>query len=55
MKSVFAVVKRMLSSNIVTFIVTAAIVFCAITSGDSEVALSNGNYTWLAAAMAPFS
>ncbi len=54
MKSVFAVVKRMLSSNIVTFIVTAAIVFCATTSGDSEVALSNGNYTWLAAAMAPF-
>lgn len=54
MRSVFAVVKRLLSSNIITFIVTAAVVLCATTSGDSEVALSNGNYTWLAAAMAPF-
>ncbi len=54
MKPIFAVVKRMLSSNIITFIITAAVVFCATTSGDSEVALSNGNYTWLAAAMAPF-
>lgn len=54
MRSVFAVVKRMLSSNIITFIVTAVVVLCATTSGDSEVALSNGNYTWLAAAMSPF-
>lgn len=54
MRSVFAVVKRLLSSNIITFIVTAAVVLCATTSGDSKLALSNGNYTWLAAAMAPF-
>lgn len=54
MRSVFTVVKRMLSSNIITFIVTAVVVICATTSGDSEAALSNGNYTWLAAVMAPF-
>lgn len=54
MRSVFAVIKRMLAGNIITYIVTAAVVVCATTSGDSEAALSNGNYTWLAAVMAPF-
>ncbi len=54
MKSVSAVVKRMLAGNIITYIVTAAVVVCATASGDSDIALSNGNYTWLAALMAPF-
>lgn len=29
-------------------------VVCATTSGDSAIALSNGNYTWLLAALTPF-
>lgn len=34
--------------------VTAVVVLCATTSDDSRIALSNGNYTWLLALMAPF-
>ena len=54
MKSILAIVKRIYSSNIISFILTAAVVLCATTSGDAEIALSNGNYTWLLAALAPF-
>lgn len=54
MTATFAIIKRLLASNKVSFIVTAAVVLCATTSGDSKIALSNGNYTWLIAAMTPF-
>ena len=54
MASIFAIVKRMLSSNKVSFIVTGVVVLCATTSGSASIALSNGNYTWLLALMAPF-
>lgn len=54
MKSIFAVVKRLLSSNKISFVITALVVLCATTSGDSATALSNGNYTWLLALMSPF-
>ena len=49
MKSTFAIVKRLLASNKISFIITALVVLCATSSGD--VVLSNGNYTWLLAVM----
>lgn len=52
MTSIFAIVKRLLASNKIGFIITALVVLCATSSG--EVVLSNGNYTWLLAIMTPF-
>lgn len=52
MTAVFAVVKRLLASNKISFIVTALVVLCATSSGD--IVLSNGNYTWLLAVLTPF-
>ena len=52
MTAVFAVVKRLLASNKISFILTVLVVICATSSGD--VVLSNGNYTWLLAGMTPF-
>ena len=52
MKATFAIVKRLLASNKISFIITALVVLCATSSGD--VVLSNGNYTWLLAIMTPF-
>ena len=43
MTAIFAIVKRLLSSNKISFILTAFVVLCATSSG--EVVLSNGNYT----------
>lgn len=54
MTAIFAIIKRLFASNKVSFIITAVVVLCATTSGDSKVALSNGNYTWLLAIMTPF-
>lgn len=54
MKPIFAVIKRLFASNKVSFMITAVVVLCAATSGDSKIALSNGNYTWLLAIMTPF-
>lgn len=54
MAAIFAVIKRLFASNKVSFIITAVVVLCATTSGDSKIALSNGNYTWLLAVMTPF-
>ena len=52
MTATFAIVKRLLASNKISFIITALVVLCATSSGD--IILSNGNYTWLLAAMTPF-
>ena len=52
MTAVFSIVKRLLASNKVSFIITAIVVLCAASSGD--VALSNGKYTWLLAVLTPF-
>lgn len=52
MKVIFAIVKRLLNSNKISFIITTLVVLCATTSGD--VALSNGNYIWLLAVLTPF-
>ena len=52
MTAVFAIVKRLLASNKISFIITALVVLCATSSGD--VVLSNGNYTWLLAVLTPF-
>ena len=52
MKATFAIVKRLLASNKISFIIMALVVLCATSSGD--VVLSNGNYTWLLAVMMPF-
>lgn len=52
MTAIFAIIKRLLVSNKISFIITALVVFCATSSGN--VALSNGNYTWLLALMTPF-
>ena len=54
MKATFSIVKRLLASNKISFIITAVVVLCATTSGDSAIALSNGNYTWLLAVLTPF-
>ena len=51
MTAIFAIVKRLLASNKVSFILTSLVVLCATSSGD--VVLSNGNYTWLLAALTP--
>ena len=47
MKATFAIVKRLLASNKISFIIMALVVLCATSSGD--VVLSNGKYTWLLA------
>ena len=52
MTAIFAIVKRLLASNKISYIVTALVVLCATSSG--ETVLSNGNYTWLLAVFAPF-
>ena len=52
MRAVFAVVKRLLASNKISFIITAVVTVCATSSG--ETVLSNGNYTWLLAVLSPF-
>lgn len=52
MTAIFSIVKRLLSSNKISFILTAIVVLCATSSG--EVALSNGNYTWLLTVLTPF-
>lgn len=52
MRSVFAIVKRLIASNKISFILTALVVLCATSSG--EAVLSNGNYTWLLAVLTPF-
>ena len=52
MTAVYAVVKRLLASNKISFIITALVVLCATSSGD--VVLSNGNYSWLLAVFTPF-
>lgn len=52
MTAAFAIVKRLLASNKISFIITALVVLCATSSGD--VVLSNGNYTWLLAVLTPF-
>ena len=54
MKATLSIVKRLLASNKISFIITAVVVLCATTSGDSAIALSNGNYTWLLAVLTPF-
>ncbi|RKI65481.1 hypothetical protein D7V91_14190 [bacterium 1xD42-67] len=54
MKATFSIVKRLLASNKISFIITAVVVLCTTTSGDSAIALSNGNYTWLLAVLTPF-
>ena len=52
MTALYAVVKRLLASNKISFIITALVVLCATSSGD--VVLSNGNYSWLLAVFTPF-
>lgn len=52
MTATFAIVKRLLASNKISFIITALVVLCATSSGD--VVLSNGNYSWLLAVFTPF-
>ena len=52
MTAILAIIKRLLASNKISFILTAAVVVCATSSG--ETVLCNGNYTWLLAVMAPF-
>lgn len=52
MTSIFAIVKRLIVSNKISFILTALVVLCATSSG--EAVLSNGNYTWLLAVLTPF-
>lgn len=52
MTAIFAIVKRLLVSNKISFMITALVALCATSSGDTV--LSNGNYTWLLAAFTPF-
>jgi permease len=52
MTAIFAIIKRLLASNKISFIITVLVVLCATSSGD--VVLSNENYTWLLALLTPF-
>ena len=52
MTAIYGVVRRLLASNKISFIITALVVLCATSSGD--VVLSNGNYSWLLAVFTPF-
>lgn len=52
MRAILAVIKRLLASNKISFIITAFVVLCATSSGD--IVLSNGNYTWLLSVFTPF-
>lgn len=52
MTATIAIVKRLIASNKISFLITALVAFSATSSGD--VVLSNGNYTWLLAVMPPF-
>ena len=52
MTAIFAIVKRLLASNQISFILTALVALCATSSGS--IVLSNGNYTWLLAVLTPF-
>ncbi len=52
MTAIFAIVKRLLASNKISFILTALVVLCATSSGN--VILSKGNYSWLLAVLTPF-
>lgn len=52
MTAIFAIVKRLLASNKISFMITTFVTLCATSSGD--VVLSNGNYTWLLALFTPF-
>lgn len=52
MTAIFAIVKRLIAGNKISFIITGLVVLCATSSGD--VVLSNGNYTWLLAVLTPF-
>lgn len=52
MSAIFSITKQLLSSNKISYILTALVVLCATSSG--EVVLSNGNYTWLLAVLTPF-
>lgn len=52
MIATFAIVKRLIGSNKISFIMTAFVVLCATSSGN--IVLSSGNYTWLLAVLTPF-
>lgn len=52
MTAIFTIVKRLLASNKIGFILTAFVLLYATSSGD--VVLSNGNCTWLLAVLTPF-
>ncbi len=52
MTAIFSIIKRLIASNKISFILTALVALCATSSGD--VVLSNGNYTWLLAVLTPF-
>ncbi len=52
MTAIFTIVKRLIASNRLSFIITAIVTIFATSSG--ETVLSNGNYTWLLAGMTPF-
>lgn len=54
MTATLSIVKRLLASNKISFVITAAVALCATTASDAAVALSRGNYTWLLAVMTPF-
>ena len=54
MRPVITIIKRQFASSRIGFIITTFVVLLATTSADSAIALSNGNYTWLLAAMTPF-
>ena len=52
MKRLSSIKARLLMSNKISYIITAAVILCATSSGN--VVISNGNYTWLLAILSPF-
>lgn len=54
MKGMFSITKRLFANSKVSILITAVVMLCATTSGDSAIALSNGNYSWLLSLISPF-
>ena len=42
MTATLSIVKRLLASNKISFVITAAVALCATTASDAAVALSRG-------------
>ncbi len=54
MKTLTAIVKRLLISKKLSFIITATVILLATSSKDSQYIISRGSYSYLLAMLSPF-